>query len=327
MLFCFSALSGIYRERRLYKYFDYLRRYIVIIGTCIAVYSLFALFVYDPIPSVPSFLQNKSVYDFRSSGLSQEPGNYVIYQVWVVLFTYYAKELFSIKVWLFMLTINVLSLFFTFSTSLIAFVVLIILSYFLCSTTKKQKISIVFISFIFFCVGYFVLLESGYYDLFETLFLNKATNFFYAPDHTLDSGSFRSYTGRIGWEIFYNQPLLGVGVGNSVYYMHLYEFKMGIVNFGDTLSLGIFPQNLYACVFAEQGLIGGCALLFFLLAVVKELWKYRNEKPYGRMFFVGGLFNVAVTLSNPLVYALFIWVFLVLALGYNKYIHEKDSNF
>jgi O-antigen ligase len=120
---------------------------------------------------------------------------------------------------------------------------------------------------------------------------------------------------------------LGVGVGNSVYYMHLYEFKMGIVNFGDTLSLGIFPQNLYACVFAEQGLIGGCALLFFLLAVVKELWKYRNEKPYGRMFFVGGLFNVAVTLSNPLVYALFIWVFLVLALGYNKYIHEKDSNF
>ena len=45
------------------------------------------------------------------------------------------------------------------------------------------------------------------------------------------------------------------------------------------------------------------------------------------MFFVGGLFNVAVTLSNPLVYALFIWVFLVLALGYNKYIHEKDSNF
>ena len=327
MLFCFSALSGIYRERRLYKYFDYLRRYIVIIGTCIAVYSLFALFVYDPIPYLPSFLQNKSVYDFRSSGLSQEPGNYVIYQVWVVLFTYYAKELFSIKVWLFMLTINVLSLFFTFSTSLIAFVVLIILSYFLCSTTKKQKISIVFISFIFFCVGYFVLLESGYYDLFETLFLNKATNFFYAPDHTLDSGSFRSYTGRIGWEIFYNQPLLGVGVGNSVYYMHLYEFKMGIVNFGDTLSLGIFPQNLYACVFAEQGLIGGCALLFFLLAVVKELWKYRNEKPYGRMFFVGGLFNVAVTLSNPLVYALFIWVFLVLALGYNKYIHEKDPNF
>ena len=95
-----------------------------------------------------------------------------------MLFTYYAKELFSIKVWLFMLTINVLSLFFTFSTSLIAFDVLIILSYFLCSTTKKQKISIVFISFIFFCVGYFVLLESGYYDLFETLFLNKATNFF-----------------------------------------------------------------------------------------------------------------------------------------------------
>ena len=87
MLFCFSALSGIYRERRLYKYFDYLRRYIVIIGTCIAVYSLFALFVYDPIPYLPSFLQNKSVYDFRSSGLSQEPGNYVIYQVWVVLFT------------------------------------------------------------------------------------------------------------------------------------------------------------------------------------------------------------------------------------------------
>lgn len=177
-----------------------------------------------------------------------------------------------------------------------------------------------------FGVGYFILLESGYYDLFETLFLNKAVNFFSAADHTLDSGGFRNYTGRIGWEIFCSQPLFGVGVGNSVYYMHLYEFKMGIVSFGEMLSLGIFPQNLYACVFAEQGLLGGIALLLFLLGVVKELWKYRNDKPFGRMFFIGGLFNVAVALSNSLVYALYMWVFLVLALGYNKYVHEKNSD-
>ncbi|CAG9888850.1 hypothetical protein BOVA604_197 [Bacteroides ovatus] len=326
MLFCFAALAGVYRERNLYKYFNHLRKYIVIIGTCIAVYSLFALFIYDPILDLPSFLQHKSEYDFRSSGLSQEPGNYVVYQVWVVLFTYYAKNLFSKNTWLFMLIINILSLFFTFSTSLIAFVALVLLSYFLCSTTKKQKIIIVFLSLILFGVGYFILLESGYYDLFETLFLNKAVNFFSAADHTLDSGGFRNYTGRIGWEIFCSQPLFGVGVGNSVYYMHLYEFKMGIVSFGEMLSLGIFPQNLYACVFAEQGLLGGIALLLFLLGVVKELWKYRNDKPFGRMFFIGGLFNVAVALSNSLVYALYMWVFLVLALGYNKYVHEKNSD-
>ena len=59
---------------------------------------------------------------------------------------------------------------------------------------------------------------------------------------------------------------------------------------------------------------------------MKELWKYRNDKPFGRMFFIGGLFNVAVALSNSLVYALYMWVFLVLALGYNKYVHEKNSD-
>ena len=324
MLFCFTALSGIYRERKLYEHFDSLRKYIVLIGTGIALYSLFALFVYDPITHLPSFLQNKTIYTFRSGGLSQEPGNYVLYQGWVVLFSYYAKDLFKKRTWSFILMINILSLFFTFSTSMIAFVALVILSYFFCSATKKQRLVSLLLCLLLLTIGYCVLLESGYFDLFETLFVNKASNFFNAPDHTLDSGSFRSYTSRIGMEIFYSHPLLGVGVGNSTYYMHLYEFKMGIVNFGEMLDLGIFPQNLYACVFAEQGLVGGIALLAFLLGIMKELWKYRNEKPYGKMFFIGGFFNIAITLSNSLVYALFMWVFLVLSLGYNRYIHEKN---
>ena len=105
--------------------------------------------------------------------------------------------------------------------------------------------------------------------------------------------------------------------------MHIYENKMGIVEFGEVLSLGIFPQNLYSCVLAEQGLLGGVALFLFIFCVFRVLWKNRNSSPYGKMFFIGGIFNISVMFSVAVVYSLFIWLFLAISMGYYRYSKNK----
>lgn len=326
MLFCFSTLSNIYQSQWLYANFNKLRKAVVIVGTCIAIYSLIAVFIYDPIPYLPNFIQNKSIYLFRSSGLSQEPSMYVIYQTWVVLFNFYSKDLFKKHTWKIMILINLCSLVLTFSTTLIALFVIVLFLIFCDKSQKKQQIIILSsISFVLY-IGYIILVNSGYYDLFESLFIHKVENFFSSSDHTLDSGSFRNYTNRIGWAIFKDHPFLGVGVGNSVFFMHLYEYKMGIINFGEMLHAGSFPQNLFAAVFAEQGLLGGCTLLCFFVAIIKNLWENRNKTPLGKMFLIGGLFNIAATFTNANIYALFIWLFLALSLGYNKYNQQNNHS-
>lgn len=83
-----------------HEYWDY-KRYIkafVIVGTIIASYSLFSFFTDTNIIRVlPSSFQHVSEYHFRTSGFSQEPGCYVLYQSWVVLFSIYIRDCFSPK--------------------------------------------------------------------------------------------------------------------------------------------------------------------------------------------------------------------------------------
>ena len=323
MIFNYSVFSQIYYNNQIFDNFEKLKKYVVIVGTFIAIYSIIACFTVDIITFLPSFIQNKSVYDFRSSGLSQEPSFYVLYQTRIVLFACYSRSSFSNKKWFFIIVINIFSLVLTFSTALLALLGILLFIPFVFKFSFKYRIFVLLILIVVCVAGYFMLVHSDMYKLFEMFFINKAQNFFITPDHTLDSGSFRNYTGRIGLEIFKENPLCGVGVGNSVYYMHIYENKMGIVEFGEVLSLGIFPQNLYSCVLAEQGLLGGVALFLFIFCVFRVLWKNRNSSPYGKMFFIGGIFNISVMFSVAVVYSLFIWLFLAISMGYYRYSKNK----
>jgi hypothetical protein len=59
---------------------------------------------------------------------------------------------------------------------------------------------------------------------------------------------------------------------------------MGIRHYGEKLQAGSFPQNTFTCVLAEQGLIGGMALLGFICIVVYSSWKYRNRDRLCKVF-------------------------------------------
>jgi O-antigen ligase len=326
MFFNYAAINSIIKSERLYQSFDKLLRIFIWIATIIAVYSIYAMFGTDFISKLPEFIQNKHEFFYRSVGLSQEPSFYVLYQSWIVLFIFYAKNSFSKNSWWILMFINVLSLLFTFSTTLLALLIIVFASFFIFKNPLKTKIWIIIGLLAAIVIGYLIILSTNNLDYLEAYFYNKIINFFSAPEHTLDSGSFRSYTSRIGIEIFKAHPITGVGVGNSQYYMYLYEGKMGIRVFGETLIPGVFPQNSFSIVLSEQGLLGGIFFILMLYKMLVQFWKFRNYDGFTKMFFIGFLFNVSTLLTIAPVYSLFLWVFPALGLGYIRNINRSTLN-
>ncbi|MDB4926294.1 O-antigen ligase [Mucilaginibacter sp.] len=325
MFFNFSTFNVIAISSFIYLRFNIILKTIVVVGTCIAIYSLMAMFTVDIIALLPQYIQYKQPYDFRSSGLSQEPSFYVLYQSWICLITWYSKKIFKKRYWYILLIINVASLLLTFSTTLVSFFLILILNLLIFKSSTKRKSIVLSLLLILVLFGYYIIDHFGLYPQFEYAFVSKLMNFFTAPEHTLDSGSFRSYTSGIGIRIFKDHWLTGVGVGNSMYYMYLYEFKMGIVEFGQPLTAGTFPQNLFSIVLSEQGIIGGLSLLYFLFCSFKIIWINRNKSQYNKMFMSGILFNIAVMFSIAPAYSLFLWVFIALGLNYTKYFNSLNT--
>lgn len=105
--------------------------------------------------------------------------------------------------------------------------------------------------------------------------------------------------------------------------MHLYENKMGIVAWDEELSMSIMPQSFYACLLAEQGLLGGFGFSLMLMGVICKVWKYRNSGDLGKIFYFGVLVNLGVLFSIPIIYSMYLWVFIALALGYYQFVGEK----
>ncbi|WP_345955887.1 O-antigen ligase family protein [Mucilaginibacter sp. PAMB04168] len=323
MFFNYAAFNSISTSLRLAENIDRLLRGVIIVGTIIATYSIIATFTVDVITYLPNIIQNKSVYTFRSSGLSQEPSFYVLYQSWICLFVFFTKRLFNKAFWITLLVINVLSLILTFSSTLVGLTLVIVVSIFLLNNSFKVKLMTTFLIMICFFLGAYLIAYYDVYDAFEYTFITKVQSFFAAPEHTLDSGSYRSYTGAIGMRIFKEHFFTGVGVGNSVYYMHIYEFRMGIITFGEMLQPGAFPQNVFSSVLSEQGIFGGIFLFMLLFLILKSFWKYRNSSGYSKMFFIGASFNIITMFTIAPVYSFFLWAFLALGLCYLKTLHTS----
>ncbi|MFB0495596.1 hypothetical protein ABID99_001833 [Mucilaginibacter sp. OAE612] len=326
MFFNFTAFNAISISKYIYDHFEVILKRIVLIGTFIAFCSLFALFVKDIIILLPSFIQNKTYYDFRSSGFSQEPSFYILYQAWICLIGWYTKPLFKTYSWYLIMAINVSSLLLTFSTAMFGFALILGSSVFLFKSPIRIKLGIIFVIAVLLLLGYIALLYFDLYPVFEYIFVSKLSGFFSIPETTTDSGSYRSYTSSIGIRIFKDHWLTGVGVGNSIYYMYIYEFKMGIREFGEMLSPGIFPQNSFSSVLADQGIVGGLSFLAFLGGALRKFWINKNKSRYNQMFLLGTLFNFLAMLSIAPTYSLYLWVFIALGLCFIKYFNVEQSN-
>lgn len=246
----------LYYNRWIYRHFEFVKKWIVIIGTCIAVYSVASMFIGDVVTKLPEFIQNKHVYEFRSSGFSQEPSFYILYQGWIVLLAFFSKRTFNTLWWILILLINILALIFTFSSTLVVFVGVIALMVFVFSKLRYKLFYLALLCGVL-TAGYVTL--SRYVDvkMLNYAFVDKVEDFLFGKDDAGGSGGFRHYESTLGWIMFKENPVVGVGVGNSIYYMHVAAKKSSIIPMDEQLHPGSFPPNTFACVFAEQGIVGG----------------------------------------------------------------------
>ncbi len=323
MFFHAAVYFGIKHSKSIKYSFENVIRVFLCINTVIAVYSLFAVYFLDVIAYLPALIQDLRFYGFRTKGLSQEPSFYIIIQSWVVYILLIKKDIFKPVVQNTFLIINLISLLHTFSSSLV--VVFLGCSIYYLFLHRSRIVKLRFLLFIIavFVIANVLIAYTGMYDYVKYAFVDKIGNYFNATTHTLDSGSFRSYTTRIGFEIFRMFPVTGCGVGNSQYFMYLFEYKMGIKVWGERLHLGSFPQNLYSSISAEQGILGIFGLVWFVVNYFKRLLNNRCYNEWRNVFLVGGFTNLIIFNSVGPVNSLFLWLFLFL--GYTINFDKKRS--
>lgn len=329
-MFNWVAINEIIKSRYVYEKHEIIIKSSVLIGTFIALYSLYgSIFVGllnfpDFIKMLPDLIQHTgdhAGYGIRSTGFSQEPSFYVLYQGWIVLFALHFKDFFSSQyLRIVIIAINIVALLLTMSSTLSAFFMVIFL-YLLVKNTMTVKRFIIFISItviVIFIISA-VLNYNGLLEAFNYAFYYKVENFFSSHDHTLDSGAFRNYTSRLGVEIFKDFPIFGVGPGCSNFFMHLYEKNIYIVAFGERLTEGSFPQSSFTKILAEQGLFG---FIFFMSFFGKAIYSfYLSIQQYDEMapFFLGGCFTFLSLMSISPPHSMFIYVYIALGLNIIKF--------
>ena len=326
----YVVLYNIYYNRDIYRRFDTLLKWIVITGTVISCYSVLAMFTGDPISHLPNFIQNKHVYEFRSSGLSQEPSNYILYQGWNVLFCWCIRHSFTRIKWIVIWGINILSLLLTLSSTLILFVGVIGVIIF---TFSRFRVKLVYVSAICVLLYTSFITISKFIDveLLHYVMVQKVEDFIWGKEDAGGSGGFRHYESSLGWIIYKENPVVGVGVGNSNYFMHLAAEKSEIIPMDEQLSETSFPPNTFSCVFAEQGTIGGCVFLLMLFTIFLRAWKGR-ENSYGKVFLTAILFNIGCMLMIAPQYSMYLWLYMFMVMGYYRNVrmslmlNYEDSN-
>lgn len=309
-----------------YLHKDKIIRLFVFSGTIISVYNLYSYFggfILGLPDLVPSFLDSRNATAFevgRVSGFSDEPGSYIFLQAWVLLYTFFYKRGSAFNKWY--KIINVVSALLTFSSALVAVFGVFILSYFI-QQKGVHKLSIIFGSLVIVIIVYQLIVFLGLEDLMQYVLIDKVSNFFSTPTHTMDSGSFRAYTARLGYEVFKDYPIIGVGGGASCFFVWMHEFNVGIETFGETISNMTYPQNIYAKILSELGIIGITLFILFFVVLTWNVYRLRNENS---IFFLGQfgiLLSLALFASIYPETSLFIWFNLALLSNEVKFKNEE----
>ena len=165
-------------------------------------------------------------------------------------------------------------------------------------SSKLRKYLILILSLGLVVIGIYLIDE---YPVVKYVVFDKIYNYLFVSNHTLDSGAFRNFTTRIGFNIGFDN-VLGVGTGQSYFYMHMYEYKMGILNWGETLSYDSMPQNFYSMLFAESSFLGViCYALLFFYSVNNV---YKNMRDFFKLYISFCLFTIFCFFSLTPYYSL-----------------------
>jgi len=87
------------------------------------------------------------------------------------------------------------------------------------------------------------------------------------------TGEERVYTWRIGWEMFLDNPLIGVGQGNFPYVFRKYEIEAGYGEEGyhGRSVAGRAAHSIYFTMLPELGIIGTFLFIMLVISNIKDL--------------------------------------------------------
>jgi O-antigen ligase len=133
----------------------------------------------------------------------------------------------------------------------------------------------------------------------------------------------RAYLYSVAWKLFLENPLTGVGYGNSVFLMQPYTI--------DIFSGREGPHNLYLTILAETGLINFLIFSLLLLVTFFDLQKIRSytlkvgEKKIVRIceaFLVSLIVFLAAGMAIDTLHSVLFYIYLALILVLKKRIYE-----
>jgi O-antigen ligase len=121
------------------------------------------------------------------------------------------------------------------------------------------------------------------------------------------TGEERVYTWKIGWHMFLDNPILGVGQGNFPYVFRKYEIKAGHGEegyHGRSVS-GRQAHSIYITMLSELGIIGTCIFIGIIINMFNNLKTIKVRSFYQKKKVSAPIFNsnyfLALALEGSLV--------------------------
>lgn len=304
-------------------------RLFVYSGSIVAFYALYGKFLInghgfpDLIPGFLDYRNSKPSVQPRPAGFSIEPGTYVLIQSWLVLYLCFFRNLFQRKlVYYGLLSVNILALVLTMSSSLVGLAMGILIFYWIRGGVIR-KIKMLASLFVLVILTLWIIDLLGLTHALEYVFIVKISNFFNSTNYQriTDSGEIRSYTTKLGIEIFKAYPIFGVGGGNSYFHMWFYDKSVQqIIRFDSA------PQNAFAKVAAELGFFGLLSLIAFFSKLLIKTYKYVKISkcdPFLKAGFIGVIMTIFMLNAIYPIYSLFIWVNIALTMNIIYYSNRK----
>ena len=143
---------------------------------------------------------------------------------------------------------------------------------------KSNKKIILLILFGLLALFALVVAPSSYWDEVKTI---STENTEVNPTGT---GAQRVYAWKIGWRIFLNNPVIGVGQGNYPWNVGETEKEMGVLWQTRSLS-GRAAHSLYFTILPELGAVGTIIFALFIIYSLKNLKFIRNSSMHKKNIF------------------------------------------
>ena len=299
----------------------------VIIYALYAHYFIFKMNFPDIIPDILDSRNSLPEKEPRISGFSAEPGTFIFLLSWMLLYLVYLNDIFT-RQWIrySMIFLVLWAIFLTMSSAIVGIFLSFLIYCLLCwKPAKIIRLGAVILAIT--TIGYLSQDKVNISHL-KYSFVDKIERFISGSNHTSGSGAMRSYTAKLGYELFKDFPIFGVGSGNSYFFLWRYEHDTSTIPTIEKINHSTPPQNSHSKILSERGLVGYLFLLiFFVSMILKSRRQYLNgaiSKNIFALTFISTTMLFIMMFSIYPIYSFFLWLNTALMNNMLKFSERKN---